>query len=147
MQKWKLKINPEEAITNKHNHGESHLSITAKYLGINLDNKMTCTSNHRKRKPYPVLRLYLLIMNSNKLKTNIKLALYKTYIRSIITYGHQVWTATAKSHMNKVQKIQNKFLRIILNKPYYMSIAEFHEIAKMHIYQNPQLHPRISLST
>ena len=37
---------------------------------------------------------------------------------SIITYGHQIWTATAKSHISGIQRIRNKFLRIILNKSY-----------------------------
>ena len=27
-------------------------------------------------------------------------------------------TAAAKAHINKIQRMQNKFLRIILNKPY-----------------------------
>ena len=65
---------------------------------------------------------------NNKLKLSIKL--YKICIGPIITSKHQGWAA-AKLHISKVQKIQNKFLKIILNKPYDMAIAKLHKIAKM----------------
>ena len=34
-------------------------------------------------------------------------------------------------HINKIQKIQNKFVRIILNKTYGTSITELHHAANM----------------
>ena len=61
----------------------------------------------------------------------MKKILYKTCIRPIITYGHQIWTAAAEKHINKIQIIQNKFLRIILNKPYFTPIKLLHESAKI----------------
>ena len=66
---------------------------------------------------YPAFRrLYLLISRNSKLKTNIKLNLCETCIKPIITFGHQIWAVATKTHINKMQRIQNKFLCIILNK-------------------------------
>lgn len=50
-----------------------------------------------------------------QIKTEIKLTMYKTYIRSI-TYSHQVWTAAVKSRINKIRIMKNKFPGIIQGK-------------------------------
>lgn len=39
-------------------------------------------------------------------------------VRPVIRYGHQIWTAAVKSHISEIERIQNKFLRITLNKSY-----------------------------
>ena len=44
--------------------------------------------------------------------------------------------SAAKSHISKIQRIQNKFLRIILNKPYDTSIYVLHEIANIQTIQD-----------
>ena len=90
-----------------------------KYLGLILDKKLTWTSaiEARIKLAYPALRrMYPLIAPNSALNRRIKVNLYKICIRPIITYGHQVWAAAGNTQIHKVQKIQNKFLRIILNK-------------------------------
>ena len=57
-------------------------------------------------------------------------------VRPIITYGHQIWAAAAKSHISKIRRIQNKFLRIILDKPYDTPIRVLHEIANIQTIQD-----------
>ena len=47
-------------------------------------------------------------------------------VRLTITYGHQTWAAATKSHISKIQRIQNKFLRIILNTLYNTSMRVLH---------------------
>lgn len=138
MQKWKLKINPEEVTINEHNVSWwNHSKISR-----NIDNKITWVQAITERANLPRTKIIHTYNKWQQIKNKYK-ALYKTYIKSIITYGHQVWAAAAKSHTNKVQKIHNKFLRIFSSKLYYRSIVGFHEIAKMPIYHNPQLHLRI----
>ena len=42
--------------------------------------------------------------------------------RPIITFRTQIWAVVANTSINKIQKMQNKFLHIILNKPYNIPI-------------------------
>ncbi|GFX67210.1 hypothetical protein TNCV_2185571 [Trichonephila clavipes] len=44
-------------------------------------------------------------------------SLYKQILRPVITYGSPVWGAAAATHMNKIQVIQNKILRVMTNAP------------------------------
>jgi len=42
-----------------------------------------------------------------------------------------VWTAAARPHLDQLQTVQNKFLRIILNVPYDTYIEDLHKEAKI----------------
>lgn len=51
-------------------------------------------------------------------RQRLKTLLYKTCIRSIMTYGCQVWSKrSAKTYINKLQVIQNKSLKRVYNFP------------------------------
>ena len=103
-----------------------------KYLGLILDRKLTWTAaiDARTKLAYPALRrIYPLIAPNSTLNRRIKIILYKTCIRPIITYGHQVWAAARKTQILKVQRIQNKFLRIILNKTRRTKTDVLHKVA------------------
>jgi hypothetical protein len=58
------------------------------------------------------IRAYSLF-KSEHLSTNIKLTLYKALIRSIMTYASRAWEFAANTHLLKLQRLQNKVLRII----------------------------------
>lgn len=49
---------------------------------------------------------------------------------------NQMWAAAAKFYISKTQRIQNKFLCIILNKPYDTPIHALHAIANIQTIQN-----------
>jgi len=51
--------------------------------------------------------------------------------RSILMYAAPVWAAGSRTHLNKIQRIQNKFLRIILNAPPETTITELHQTAEI----------------
>ena len=74
-------------------------------------------------------RLFILRALNRKLKrTNLSLAIYKTFIRSLIEYGHlPLLTASAKAK-ESVQKIQNKAIRICLKLPKSTSITALSNI-------------------
>ena len=146
-QKWKLTVNPQktQAITFSRKKTEITECIRiqgqqipwvdkVKYLGITLDKKISWAPAIKARVnlAYPALkRLYPLIAPNSKLKTEIKITLYKVCIRPIITYGHQIWAAAPKTHIAKVQRMQNRFLRIILNAPRDTRITTLHRKAKI----------------
>jgi len=53
--------------------------------------------------------LYSLINRKNTLHVRFKLLLYKMCARSTL-YAAPVWTAAPRSHLDKLQRVQNKFL-------------------------------------
>ena len=100
------------------------------------DSKITWAPaiENRTKLAHPALqKIYPFITRNSKLKTELKLTLYKTCIQPIITYENQIWAAAAKKHINKIQITQNKFLRIILNKPYDTPIKHLHDTANIPI--------------
>lgn len=48
-----------------------------------------------------------LLLNSHSPNINIKLLIYNTTIKSIVIYDVRVWVYDAKTHLNKIQVIQN----------------------------------------
>jgi hypothetical protein len=55
------------------------------------------------------IRLYL--FKSERLSTNIKLAIHKALIRPVITYATPAWKFAKDTHLKKLQRLQNKVLR------------------------------------
>jgi hypothetical protein len=72
------------------------------------------------------IRIYSLFI-SKRLSTNIKLALHKALISSIMTYSCPTWGFAANSHLMKLQGLQNKVLRIIGNFPRRTPVRELHK--------------------
>ena len=89
-----------------------------KYHGITVDEKLTY-KQHLENVCLRAVRcgrtLYPLLNRKSKLSIKNKLLLYNLCIRPILTYGCVVWNDCAKTHMKRVQIIQNKNLKIIFN--------------------------------
>lgn len=103
-----------------------------KYLGVNLDKRMSFMDNTRKlvNSGHKAIRiLYPLLNRSSKLSIQAKKTLYTAIIRPIITYAAPVWCSMSKSSYLKLQRIQNKCLRLVLNKGRCTTIKELHEQA------------------
>lgn len=103
-----------------------------KYLGVWLDKTHTFRSHienvaAKVNKAIPIL--YSLINRRSRLSRDNKLLLYKVAIRPIMTYAAPVLHDVAKTHIRKLQIIQNKVLRMILNADYSTRISTLHESA------------------
>ncbi|KAI5692616.1 hypothetical protein M8J75_000825 [Diaphorina citri] len=133
--KWRIKINADktEAITISHKNipkimnGRREITFQGKnlnwknevkYLGCYIDKKLTWN----KHITYATAKartgiglLYNLINKRSKLDTKLKLLLYKVMIIPVLTYATPAWLSAPKSYKNKLQVIQNKYLRIIFN--------------------------------
>lgn len=99
-----------------------------KNLGVIIDDKLLWHKHIQavENKVKAILgRLYFLF-KSPALFTSTKLLLYKALVRPILLYAASVWHNVAHSHITKLQTIQNKFLRIILNAPYFTTIETLH---------------------
>jgi hypothetical protein len=104
------------------------------YLGITFDcrlifreqvDKTSIKCNTLLRALYPIIH-----RNSNMSLVN-KLSVYKQIVLPVIEYGLPIWESCAKCHHLKLQRIQNKFLRVITNSPPRARISEIHHLAQI----------------
>jgi Reverse transcriptase (RNA-dependent DNA polymerase) len=105
-------------------------STEVKYLGVTLDKKLTFASHmarsiEKSEKAFRIL--YSFFNRKSKLNTFNKLLLFKACIRSILCYGVETWYHCAYTHKKKLQIIQNKCLKIIMNRNWRYSTAALHE--------------------
>lgn len=144
LQKWKIKINPNKTQATIFSRQRSRRppepivlegtripwGDTLKYLGVLLDKKLTwgphLTSTIQKCNQ-AFGALYPLIGKKSKLNIKNKLLLLKQVIRPKALYGCVAWCQAAKSHRRKVQTLQNKILRAIVNAPWYVRNVDLHE--------------------
>jgi hypothetical protein len=74
-------------------------------------------------------------LKSERLDVNIKLTLYKAFIRSILTYACPAWEFAADSYLLKLQRLQNEVLLTIGNLPRRTPTRDLHVAFKI-----PYLH-------
>jgi hypothetical protein len=113
---------------------------SARYLGIIFDKQLKWRSHlhHIEEKIAPRISLLRLLSklnpNSNK---NIMTNLYKSLVRSIITYGSSILLTADEAIWNRLQIAQNKALRAALGFPSYTSTEYIHmktNIPRIKIY-------------
>lgn len=75
--------------------------------------------------------LYPLLNKNSKLSTNNKRLLYTAVIRPTITYAAPVWCSASKTAITRLQRIQNKCLRLILRADRYTRAADLHAEANI----------------
>jgi len=66
--------------------------------------------------------MYWLLGSKLQLSIENKLLLYKT----IRTYGIQLWGTAFNSNIEIIQRFQNRYLRIIVNAPWYVTNDTLH---------------------
>lgn len=149
---WKIRINPSKSqcifftrrikASNKPSTGlkfediEISWSDEVKYLGVLFDKRITFKSHvdYACNKALKFIRiLYPLINRRSSLYIDNKMLLYKSIFRAILTYGAPVWASCAKTHLLKVQRVQNKCLKIIHNLPFFFSTEKLHEAADIEL--------------
>ncbi|GBN25608.1 RNA-directed DNA polymerase from mobile element jockey [Araneus ventricosus] len=106
-----------------------------KYLGLILDSKLTFR-NHIKYNTDKFLAkvraiIRHLIGRKSPLFLNNKVLLFKQILPPILTYASQIWAFAVKTHLKKVQIMQNKILRIMTNAPWYMRNDVIHKDLKL----------------
>lgn len=149
LKKWKLQLNAAktQAIIfpfNKSpkrkpksplifNEDEIQFTKTATYLGIELDENCTFAPqcNKATEKANKCVRsLYPLLSKRSRLSDKNKNILYKSVIRPVMTYGCPVWYQVAKTHIKKLQIIQNKTLKLINRLPWRFTTSLLHRTTR-----------------
>ena len=142
--KWRVKINvtKSEAIMFtqrplKHKPSEEPSLFeediswkkSVKYLGIHLDSKLKFKHHIdviAGRARGKLHELFPLLNRKSTLPTSQALTVYKSLIRPIMSYAPSIWGNAAKTHMKKLQVVQNKTLRLITNAHRYTRNAQLH---------------------
>lgn len=143
--KWKIKINTDKTqailfpfnkspkriptIQFQHENTNIPLSDFVKYLGVHLDKKLNFKNHieHIVDKATKCCRaLYPILNKKSQLSADNKIIIYKTVIRPILLYGCYVWGNVAKTHIKKLQVVQNKTLKIIYKLPRLYRTRELH---------------------
>ena len=70
--------------------------------------------------------MYWLMGRRSALSIHRKLMLYKQILKSVWTYGIQLWGCTKQSNIDIIQRFQNKVLRNIVNALWYIRNADLH---------------------
>jgi hypothetical protein len=153
--KWRIRLNDSKAIhinfTNKRIKDAPKLVMngttvphhnSAKYLGMNLDAKLKWNEHIKIKIAEMRLKyrqLYWLMGRNSKVSVYNKILLYNQVLKPIWAYGIQLWGCAAQSHINKIQRFQNKVLRNAVNAPWYIRNIDLHKDLKV-----PMVHEVIS---
>lgn len=103
-------------------------SSDAKYLGLHIDRKLTWNkhTNEIKKTGLTAISKLWSLLSSNFLNLESKRIIYISVIRPALTYAIATWGHAADVHINKIQVIQNKILRIITQAPWFVSNQQLH---------------------
>lgn len=151
--RWRIKINPDKTtaiyFSKKRNIRYPVLKFgnvnvkwesTGTYLGLTLDSKMTWAQHIAKasnKGKAAQAQLMPLLGKKSKMNLTNKVFLYKAIIRPAMLYGCEIWGGAAKTHLKKLQVLQNKILRCITNAPWFMRNRQLHDdlqVEKIKIY-------------
>lgn len=140
--KWRIKVNESKSVqvtftlrketcpSVRINNIIIPQSNHVKYLGIHLDRRLTWTKHIESKKIQIKLRLsqlqYLINWRS-KLSLENKILIYKSIIKPIWTYGFELWSSACASNLIKIQRVQNRILRIITGAPWFIKNKNIHK--------------------
>ncbi|KAH8284425.1 hypothetical protein KR018_007774, partial [Drosophila ironensis] len=98
-------------------------SPQAQYLGLILDKRLTCKQHTQKIAATcrtKLKKLNWLLKPTSKLSLGNKVLLFKTIVVPSITYCIQLWGTASDTNVMRVQRIQNRALRMMANAPWYV---------------------------
>lgn len=142
LDKWKIKVNPTKCVhvtftlrkgncpKLKINNIDIPEQNHVKYLGIHLDRRLTWSQHIESKSTQLKLKtsqLQWLLCPHSALNLNCKVLIYKSIIKPIWTYGIQLWGTASASNIEKLQKRQNKILRLITGDPWFIRNANIHK--------------------
>ena len=141
--KWKIKLNPSKTqvglFTNSNtpkeitlNLGRVPLTVSneIKFLGLTFDRKLTWRhhiDNVRHRMWLRINAIKAISGRNLGMQSKTLIHLYKMWIRPIALYGAPAYYNAAKTHINKIQVIQNSALRVALRKTRRTHIEDLHQ--------------------
>jgi len=105
------KTNPQ--ITLKFGEETIQLSETAKYLGVTIDDHLSFKQYFILLESKVARPVGVIAKLSYYLPLNVMVDLYYALVHTHLLYALSVWASTCKTYLSKLQRLQNKALRII----------------------------------
>ena len=102
---------------------------SVKFLEVAHNSKLTWDIHMRNTVKKARLRFY--VLNVPKTPIYLKLLLYMTDIRPIWQYGFAIWNSASNTHLHKIQTLQNRILRMVIDAPWYVRNTTIHKDSKM----------------
>ena len=143
--KWRIKLNPEKTKViiffelRSTIRAEPALSLYGdllsyyphiKFLGITFDNRMTFTKHFEEileRCNNKFHRLRILVNKKWGSSPATTSQIFKQCVRPIFEYGIVSTITVSESVINKIQRVQNSFIRLALRLPKYVSARLLHK--------------------
>jgi hypothetical protein len=103
---------------------------TTRYLGVTLDTPLNWSAHVnqvRKRAAQRLGALGHLLNRRSGLSVTNGVPLYKQLVRPMMDYACPIWKSAARSHIESLQVLQSKWLRIATNAPWYAGNRQIHE--------------------
>lgn len=134
--KWRIKANKDKSVhvtftlrketcpQVKLYNEEVPQEDNAKYLGIHLDRRLTWKKHiwtKRKQLDCKLRCMYWLIGRKSQLTDTSKMAIYKTILKPIWTYGIQLWGSASHSNIEILERFQSKTMRTMFKIPQHIS--------------------------
>ena len=143
--KWRIKLNPEKtkviifSRSSLARNSEPILKLygerlkiypQVKFLGITFDSNFTFKKHFEEILGYCNTRYHRIRLVANRKwgpSPSTILQIYKQCVRPIFEYG-SLWTiTTSNTIISEIQRLQNKFIRLALHLPKYISVKLLHD--------------------
>jgi len=110
--------------------GEPIQLVDTSHLGVTLDTRLTWSPHIdqvKKRAPQRMSMLSLLLNRKSNLSVRNRVLLYKQFIRPMMDYACPAWRSAARTHVQRLEVLQSKCLRLATGAPWYVSNRQIHE--------------------
>jgi hypothetical protein len=97
-----------------------------KYLGITLDNDLKWTTHIEAVHKKIIKFIGIFYKIRNKLPSEVLKSIYFAFVHPHLLYGVELYANTFASCLDKLNKINNKILRILQNKPKLTPVSELY---------------------
>lgn len=141
LRQWRIKVNESKSkyivfTLNRKTLPPLYLNNTpinsanqVRYLGLYLDKRLTWNPHTRLKRTdcnYRYKLLKRLLDKRSKLTLLNKKRLYITILAPVWRYGLELYGTAKRTNLNRLQTLQSKILRTIVNAPFYVSNHTIH---------------------
>ena len=109
---------------------------TFNYLGIKLDNKLDFEPHAKECLRLVSHKLYLVSRIRNMIKSKQAIAIYKSKILPYFEYGDIFYNKTFARTLEKLQKLQNRAIRLCLGRNSRYNVLLLHQESKVPKLEN-----------